>query len=567
MIGKKVPTSKLFYQFSLEERVPADHLLRRVAAAVDFSFVRRLTKRFYSHTGQPSVDPVVIFKMALLGYLYGITSERRLVQEIQLNLAYLWFIGYDLDEPVPDHSVLSKARARFGPTVYLGFFKEIVRQCEQAGLVRGNKLYVDSTLVEADANRDGVASRVLVAQLADVQAHVDKLWQDNADSPTSEDDSTLPRPTPLHPVPAVAVPAEGLAAADVAQSEVGSPLPSVANEPRSTPPETVAEPMGEEQPQDGAPVLSLHVAGPSDVPNKAVGLLNERMVSRVDPEAEVVQRARVLARLYYKVHIGVDAGRARIVTAVEATGGGIADEYLLERIIREHEGNVGRHLAEVVADTKYGTVDNYRRLEELGIRASIPMRENSAENRAVPPSAFTYDQSNDSFVCPEGQRLTRQGVTTKTAVHPLVIYRARPKECASCRRKVECCGKAKARSVSRPDDGGLRDRMEAYLRTFAAQQSIRRRKVWVETIFGDGKERRGMRRADCRGLDWMRVQAFMIAIAQNVRQLALRKKIRPESGVAAMEKDFRAADFDLLGCLSSIFATNDHFLTPKPCPN
>ena len=78
MLGRKVYTPKLLYQFSLEAQVPEDHLLRRVAAAVDFGFVRRLTARFYSHTGQPSVDPVVLFKMALLGYLYGLPSERRL---------------------------------------------------------------------------------------------------------------------------------------------------------------------------------------------------------------------------------------------------------------------------------------------------------------------------------------------------------------------------------------------------------------------------------------------------------------------------------------------------------
>src|SRR5438128_11276719 len=124
MMGTKTASQKHVYRFSLEERVPADHLLRRVAAAVDFSFVRRLTARFYSHTGQPSVDPVVLFKMALLGWLYGITSERRLAEEIRLNLAYRWFIGYDLDETPPDHSVLSKARARFGVTTYLAFFTE-----------------------------------------------------------------------------------------------------------------------------------------------------------------------------------------------------------------------------------------------------------------------------------------------------------------------------------------------------------------------------------------------------------------------------------------------------------
>src|SRR5207253_763889 len=137
---------KLFYQFSLEERVSADHLLRRVAAVVGFSFVRHLTARFSSHTGQPGIDPVVLFKLALLGWLYGIASERRLAEEVRLNLALLWFVGYDLDERPPDHSVLSKARARFGVTVYQAFFTEIVRQCEQAGCIRGDRLYLDSTL-------------------------------------------------------------------------------------------------------------------------------------------------------------------------------------------------------------------------------------------------------------------------------------------------------------------------------------------------------------------------------------------------------------------------------------
>jgi transposase len=127
MLGRKVFTPKLLYQFSLEAQVPEEHLLRRVAAAVDFGFVRRLTARFYSHTGRPGIDPQVLFKMGLLGYLYGITSERRLAEEVRLHLAYRWFLGYDLDEATPDHSALSKARARFGLPVYTACFMEIVR--------------------------------------------------------------------------------------------------------------------------------------------------------------------------------------------------------------------------------------------------------------------------------------------------------------------------------------------------------------------------------------------------------------------------------------------------------
>src|SRR5215210_4145891 len=182
MMGRKALAGKLFYQVSLEELVPAGHLLRRVADAVDFGVARRLTSRFYSHTGQPSVDPVVLFKMALLGYLYGLPSERRLIEEIRLNLAYRWFIGYDLDEAIPDHSVLSKARRRFGPTIYEAFFTEVVRQCERAGLIRGDRLFLDSTLVAAHADLGRVGSRELFRQLSAASEHVADLCQENPET-------------------------------------------------------------------------------------------------------------------------------------------------------------------------------------------------------------------------------------------------------------------------------------------------------------------------------------------------------------------------------------------------
>ena len=172
MLGRKVFIAKVQYEFSLEAQVPEDHLLRRVAAAVDFGFVRRLTARFYSHTGRPSIDPEVLFKMGLVGYLYGITSERRLAEEVRLHLAYRWFLGYDLDEVPPDHSALSKARGRFGPAVYLAFFTEIVRQCARAGLVRGDVLYVDSTLLEANASLESAGARSLLTQLPSAAGYV-----------------------------------------------------------------------------------------------------------------------------------------------------------------------------------------------------------------------------------------------------------------------------------------------------------------------------------------------------------------------------------------------------------
>ena len=112
MMGHRRFAPKLYYQLSLDDLVPENHLLRCIAECLDFSFIYPLARPYYSHTGQPSVDPVVLFKALLIGYLFGVTSERRLMAEVEVNLAYRWFLGYDLDEPTPDHSVLSKARAR-----------------------------------------------------------------------------------------------------------------------------------------------------------------------------------------------------------------------------------------------------------------------------------------------------------------------------------------------------------------------------------------------------------------------------------------------------------------------
>jgi transposase len=190
MMGIKNVEAKLFYEFSLDRRVPEDHLLRRIEQAVDFSFVYSLTRPYYSHTGQPSVDPVALFKMALLGYLYGLASERRLAQEVELNLAYRWFLGYDLDEATPNHSVLSKARRRFGKQVYEEFFRQVVLQCETAGLIEGTTVYLDSTLVPASADVDSARSRTLLQQLpSGPAAFVEQLWESNPDEAEAE-----PRP-------------------------------------------------------------------------------------------------------------------------------------------------------------------------------------------------------------------------------------------------------------------------------------------------------------------------------------------------------------------------------------
>ena len=157
MMGIKSYQERMFYNFSLSEKVPQDHLLRRLDTVIDLRFVRRLVADKYSHTGQQSIDPEVIFKMMLIGYLYGITSERRLAEDISLNMAYMWYLGYDLDEATPNHSVISKARNRYGKEVFEQFFHRILQECQAAGLISGEKIFMDSTIIRANASLKSIS--------------------------------------------------------------------------------------------------------------------------------------------------------------------------------------------------------------------------------------------------------------------------------------------------------------------------------------------------------------------------------------------------------------------------
>jgi len=156
MMGFKQKESKLFYNFSLSNRVPNDHFLRKLSEAVDLNFIYELTKPYYSHTGQPGVDPVVLLKMMIIGYFYDITSERKLAQELRVNLAFMYFLGYDIDEETPNHSVLSKARRRFGVKVFEEFFERFVEECKSKGLIQAEKSFIDSSLIPANASLSSI---------------------------------------------------------------------------------------------------------------------------------------------------------------------------------------------------------------------------------------------------------------------------------------------------------------------------------------------------------------------------------------------------------------------------
>jgi transposase len=352
MLGEQDFDSKLYYyNLSLDRLVPEDHLLRRIAAGVDFSFVRPLCRPYYSHTGQPSVDPVVIFKILLVGYLYGITSERRLAQEVSMHLGYRWFLGYDFDVPTPNHSVLSKARARFGPEVFEQFFRQSIELCRKAGLLEEGPVYVDSTLIQASAAVDLMVSKEdgLQPPLS-IEAYVHRLYTENAPAPKDEE----PPPAP--------------------------------------------------------PSLRRRRGRPSQYPRP-----NQTLQSKTDPDATLVNRPEFGRHLAYKAHVAVAGKRGQVITAAVATTGAAADEHYLGEVLWQHHRLSGLGIPEAVADAKYGTTFNFLYLGRLGIPTFIPLTRFGNMHRGIwGREHFQWLPEEDAYLCPAGLRLGRHAQDRNT---------------------------------------------------------------------------------------------------------------------------------------------------------
>ena len=149
MMGTQEASARLFYDFDMEAHVPSDHMLREIDRFLDVGTIRQQLKRYYSHLGRPSIDPELIMRMLVVGYVMGIRSERRLCDEVHLNLAYRWFCRLGLEDAVPDHSTFSVNRhGRFRDSDILRtVFEDVVRRCMDAGPVSGEGFTVDSRMM------------------------------------------------------------------------------------------------------------------------------------------------------------------------------------------------------------------------------------------------------------------------------------------------------------------------------------------------------------------------------------------------------------------------------------
>lgn len=189
MMGRLDPLqSKLFYaNLNIDKRIRIDHPLRKIDQLIDFDFVSEEVKDKYGPNGNVSVPPPVILKLMLLLVFYNVRSERELIDTLPERLDWLWFLGYDLDTAIPDHSVLSKARKRWGAEIFKGFFERIVWQCVEAGLVDGSKIFVDSSLADANASCNSVIdTKSLKFQLNKNYKQLESRLEERENSPYKE---------------------------------------------------------------------------------------------------------------------------------------------------------------------------------------------------------------------------------------------------------------------------------------------------------------------------------------------------------------------------------------------
>lgn len=479
MMGREGPIqSKLFYtDFNLERRVRADHPLRNIARLIDFDFAYQELADKYGINGNVSLPPPVILKLMLLLVLYNVRSERELMETLPERLDWLWFLGLDLDSPIPDHSVLSKARQRWGVAVFQRFFERIVWQCVQAGLVDGAKIFLDSSLVQANACHSSVIdTHSLKGQRHERYRELERRL-------------------------------------------------------------TEGEPRGE---------------------------VNRRYVSTTDPEAAIVTRGK--PKLLYQTHRAVDP-RAEIITATQVTRGDVNEAHLLIPLWEAHQTNTEERAETVVADSKYGTAENFLAAHDRGIAAHIPdLRRHAterAENRGIfPDTLFAYDEEGDTYRCPAGQLLKPKSFH---ASRNSTDYAAPKKACAACNLRTHCTRNKMGRTISRHLRQPPLDQMRANTRSAQARRDLRTRQHLMERSFARAS-RFGFDHARWRGLWRVRIQEYLTATIQNIEVL-MRYGGDPRRRPGVLMREIRqpVASMKTMGRMISNFLPHPVFVPDSVC--
>jgi hypothetical protein len=360
--------------------------------------------------------------------------------------------------------------------VFRRFFERIVQECFDAGLVWGEELFFDATKVEADASMESRVPRFAA------EAHLDGLFESGG-TPETEGEDQAPEPcaeADLYPLPAAFD--RGLRAKNAKRGDWIS--------------------------REGKPDRTIVRNG--------YRRRSDYELSPTDPDASLMQHKKGATRMGYHAHYVVDGGKARVILNVLVTPADVTENQPMLDLLWRTAFRWRARVRRVTGDAKYGSKEIIAAVEKTSVRAYVSMADFEKKSPYYGASRFVYEPDGDLYRCPQGEPLR---LYTHSYTERLTRYRADPESCNACPLKPECTPGTSGRVLLRSFDEEILERVRAYHETEPYEKALRKRKVWVEPMFGEAKEWHGMRRFRLRRLWRVNAEALVIAAGQNGKRL------------------------------------------------
>ena len=486
MQGRKPFEERLFTNFQLSDRVPTDNFYRRLKETLDLRFLYKLTAPYYGTEGQESIDPVVFFKLMLIGYLENLGSDRRIIHTAFMRLDILYFIGYNIDESLPWHSTLSRTRQLYGEDVFRELFKKVLKMCIDKGMVSGRRQAVDSALIKANASMDSIAEKEVMLD-ADVFADELNTNQEEASQKVTAykkkkvEEHHRWKEKAYHGMPA-----------------------------------TRSDKFKEEH---------------SDDAKRPQFLSNHTHYSTTDKDARIAVKPGKPRQFNYLAQTSVDTEH-HVITHIEAYHADKKDSQCLPKIIKGIKENLeseGLIIEQLIADTGYSSGQALKTLEENNITGYIPNFGQYKHQR----EGFTYHKEGDYYICPENKMLVFKKIKYNNG-YAIKEYRSSRKDCAGCMLRSTCIGKSFEKSIRDTADKPYYDKMHERLKTSYARKMKKLRQSTVEPVLGTLINFLAMKRVNTRGIKLANKCMMMAAIAYNLKKMLKFKTNRPTAAVMAL---------------------------------